>query len=849
MKKISKYILAIASVSVLFSCSQKEDWTPGEEDNANTYGVFFPSQDVATDHVLDPEVDPTVLTLTAKRTNSKGDITVPFVVSGADTVFVVDDIKFVDGQDETTFDVNFPKAEIGTKYNLTVQVVDEDYISKYSSNATSIDLSIIRVKWLKFSEGTMHEGWWGEEEPAEMWFYEAGANLRYCYIKDCFEYETVAQGGEYDPVNYYFWWNTKTNKIVVDGQYMGYTRSDGKQVWFGCNVGFLAMYYGDAAGATGGKYSSWEDYVDAQGMTRAHYDGNGDFTLADQYFLVENGVATGSGYWDQDADVFHAKTDEKGKVFVRVDYDMTIKPGFSQKGVLPVEFKVGADIDSIGFVGVAGELTAVQIAKIQEAIEKGTQEGYVTDTCLVVKTFTEDLSFEATGDYTLIVNGYDADKVVVSETVVLNYVAADDAEGKPVDITAGLQNADKYTKQGINPNTTLEYYVYGSDLKDVKVAIYSRVDVVSQGYDAIVEDLLYEGEDEDGKPITYSLPAEVVDTINTLGYSGFIGKLLPGTEYYLFVAGSNGYEQKIVYANATTSGDPLPIYQNFSASDLDEDLAPEKSEELFGKWNYYAVDGFGDLGMREYIGQVTISDSETPDSEPDKDGIIDEYVNISGLFGAEAKKYSFDDTIEWDFYGGYLYNLKSSQDLGPAAGGQYYAGTYVVTNAGKIYRDYSNMLIGGFVQDGYIAFSSSELYNDGTLGENGLFLRFFSGSDYATPVGNVAWYYDILLVDPAKDDNGIAPAASSKAANSIKKLSDAVREAPVNCVETPKGRIRSIIDRMKNNSGKPSGSFNTLRTSVKPELEARVVKVSAKRGTCRVAAGKNSEPVRFKGIL
>ena len=43
--------------------------------------------------------------------------------------------------------------------------------------------------------------------------------------------------------------------------------------------------------------------------------------------------------------------------------------------------------------------------------------------------------------------------------------------------------------------------------------------------------------------------------------------------------------------------------------------------------------------------------------------------------------------------------------------------------------------------------------------------------------------------------------------------------------------------------------MSTLRTSVKPELEARVVKVSAKRGTCRPAAGKDSEPVRFKGIL
>lgn len=822
MKKISKYILAIASVSVLFSCSQKEDWTPGEEDNANTYGVFFPSQDVATDHVLDPEVDPTVLTLTAKRTNSKGDITVPFVVSGADTVFVVDDIKFVDGQDETTFDVNFPKAEIGTKYNLTVQVVDEEYISKYSSNATSIDLSIIRVKWLKFSEGTMHEGWWGEEEPAEMWFYEAGANLRYCYIKDCFEYETVAAGGEYDPVNYYFWWNTKTNKIVVDGQYMGYTRSDGLQVWFGCNVGFLAMYYGDAATATGGKYSSWEDYVDAQGMTRAHYDGNGDFTLADQYFLVENGVANGRGFWDQDADVFHAKTDEKGKVFVRVDYDLTIKPGFSQKGVLPVEFKVGADIDSIGFVGVAGELTAVQIAKIQEAIEKGTQEGYVTDTCLVVKTFTEDLSFEATGDYTLIVNGYDADKVVVSETVVLNYVAADDAEGKPVDITAGLQNADKYTKQGINPNTTLEYYVYGSDLKDVKVAIYSRVDVVSQGYDAIVEDLLYEGEDEDGKPITYSLPAEVVDTINTLGYSGFIGKLLPGTEYYLFVAGSNGYEQKIVYANATTSGDPLPIYASYSYTDYVDELEPTK-ESLIGTWNLYATDLFGDLGMREYVGKAVIAASTKEDTGPDENGYKNEYLDITGLSGNAADKYKFDDTIIANLYAGCLY---IPGDAATTKDGK--INVYTLTPAGSAYNA-KNGMYGVPVADGYIAIvPTANAVNNGRDYQG---LAYYSG-------GFLSAYIEYLLVDPEKDDNGIAPTANDK------KFVDFYRNLQI------RGAVKEAkAGRPQHNAAKPSGSFNTLRTSVKPELEARIVKVSAKRGTCRPAAGKDSEPVRFKGIL
>ena len=101
-------------------------------------------------------------------------------------------------------------------------------------------------------------------------------------------------------------------------------------------------------------------------------------------------------------------------------------------------------------------------------------------------------------------------------------------------------------------------------------------------------------------------------------------------------------------------------------------------------------------------------------------------------------------------------------------------------------------MIGGFVSEGYIAFVDAT----GSYGFNGWFLRAFSDEAYSAPVGNMACYQDVLLVDPAVDNNGLAPAGarSSLSSQDLKNLSFSIANE-INYVETERGRIHSAIDR------------------------------------------------------
>ena len=79
MKNISKYILALSAMAFLFAGCKKEvdTFEPGPAETEGCYGVFFPVQTATEGLIVQTPVDPTVLTITVGRTNTKGAITVP----------------------------------------------------------------------------------------------------------------------------------------------------------------------------------------------------------------------------------------------------------------------------------------------------------------------------------------------------------------------------------------------------------------------------------------------------------------------------------------------------------------------------------------------------------------------------------------------------------------------------------------------------------------------------------------------------------------------------------------------------------------------------------------------------
>ena len=301
-----------------------------------------------------------------------------------------------------------------------------------------------------------------------------------------------------------------------------------------------------------------------------------------------------------------------------------------------------------------------------------------------------------------------------------------------------------------------------------------------------------------------SVDKDVLKAINGTGYVGIVPSLLPGTEYQLVVYASNGYESNVIVSESsvTTTGDPLPIYEDYSFDDVDEKLVPAKSDGYFGKYNFYAVNKFGKLGIREYISKVTISDSSKPDSEPDEDGIVTEYVDIKGIFNVltepdeeGGEPIDFDDTMVWECYDGILYSL--SQDWG--AYGSYWTMPYIATDKQPYTGGYDYLLWGGFVADGYIAIVPSPAYvQQAKLEFTGIAAVAFGDAEYKNALGSLAWYSDLLFVAEGKDDNGVAP--TSKAVSGMSELhavSEMAQALPFNCVETRRGHIRSIIDAAK----------------------------------------------------
>lgn len=84
MKTIKYLLFAFIAPFVLAGCSDDIKYTPGEGEDPDCYGVYFPSQEYATDNERDP-AEPTTLPFTAKRKNYKDAITVPVEVTALRT--------------------------------------------------------------------------------------------------------------------------------------------------------------------------------------------------------------------------------------------------------------------------------------------------------------------------------------------------------------------------------------------------------------------------------------------------------------------------------------------------------------------------------------------------------------------------------------------------------------------------------------------------------------------------------------------------------------------------------------------------------------------------------------------
>lgn len=847
MKKIFKYTLTILAIAGFAAACQKEVedvYKPAEPDATNCYGVYFPIQEAAGDHVVDPTAETKVI-ITVSREKSEGALNdVPYTVTATSdgaaiadpsTIFELGKINFADGQSETTLEINYPKTEVGVSYSCIIAIEKGQYASTYSSNATQITYGVTRVKWNDLGTVRVREDMLastslsGYIDPVhkvmEAQIFERDDMPGMFRVKGLYSPENVKswlkpEYSEYtdgtDAELFFVLDATNPKKVWIQYTSLGWQFFSNGVFHIGslvdANEAFcptisskkFASYVSDA------NYGTLQDNVvtfPAKGLCYGF--------AADDWWNVANN--DGMTYF-----ALPERKDASGKLIpagVPVDYSVKLEAGLTEEGVVPVAVTAGLDIVSLKYAVYEGELNAAQAANRAIAIADGSDESDVfTDLELnaggTAKVGVMGVAAEETGIYTLVAVGCDKDdKAQQDAYVAFTYVSAENPV--PVVINCGLEVTGKYAPKGYTTENSLEFYVYGEDIVEAKMGVFKYLDLKTKGAAVIVNALMGSN----------SLPEEAVEAINDGGYVDVAPGLSPGTEYFLAVWATNGFEETVIISDAVcTEGDPLPIYMDFTTDDYYPEGAIEKAEDVYGTWNYYGVDAYGTLGMREYLGPVTISASETPADGPDDSGLYDEYVYVTGLFGdlSWLANYGFptDATVEMDVYSGiiYLFNLKTVE------------GAYDVRMGAKAVNSWNYTLTYGSafipVLEGYYAYVDVSKY---AASYN------FCGIGLSeAEAGWIAKIWDPLLVDPKLDNNGVIPAGVSAAASNAKSLIQEIAARHENLVETEKGRIQSIIDEYKNaarNLFAPAGIEGAERTPKQVSVKVVPMAPVAKQST------------------
>lgn len=792
MKKFYK-ILSLLLVLPMLAISCKDEelvYEIGEAEAEDCVGIFFPSQEAAGEHEVDP-ADPTEVTIKISRKNSEAAVTVPYTITATSNgevvegVFTGDDIVFEEGQTETVFKVYYAGAEVGVPYTCSVAVNDKQYASIYGQGNTQITFSITRVKWNNLGKGLMRDDFLGGVlgtycSPAnpvwEVTFYERDDQKGLYRIYDAYNNAHIEN------------WLVEGVKVyregVDDDFYFILDARNPKKVWipYVC-IGW--QFYSNGPFYIGSLVDeNIENCPDISGYTSASnygsVDANGLITFPER-----------SQCYGFSADEWWGRSNTNSMLYFAppgvtpVDYSLKLEANLTESGVTPIAVTTGIDVTSIKYAVYEGELTAKEANAIGANILADNEEvaeftELVANAKGTAKTGALGVTAEATGKYTIVAVSYDEEgKGHNTAYAAFTYVAGEDAV--PVVLNCGIEATDKYVPKGYTAENSLEFYVYGEELTDVKITLVRYLDFVKMEWEDIVAAV---------KSLK-SVDAPTLEKINGDGYVDVAKGLSPGTEYYLLVWATNGYEEDIFYANATTEGDPLPIYQTFTDDDYDETAELEDASQWVGTWNMYGVD-FDETttGMRDFLGKATISMSDTPTEGPDSYGYYDEYVYINGMFGNTSwiKNYvpTWDDTYEMDVYGGCMYafqNTLVNDALGDCEV------LFYAKEKGTWGWDYVSNYFGLFipVADGYFAFIDgyyAAAYNFCGLGI------------YSSNAGGwLARVYDQLLVDPAKDDNGIAPASVNRQAKIAKeKINKYVVEALENG-QNQKVAIRTAIDK------------------------------------------------------
>lgn len=777
----------IASL-VLSSCAQELVAEQGTPNDPDCYGIYFPSQDGTGDIQIDPS-DPKTLTFTVRRINTRGAVTVPVtIVSEHEGIFSTQELYFEEDAPTAELSVYFPTVKMGVKYDCTIKIEGDEYVSQYSQNPSHISFSVTCVKWNKLGTGRWRDGVFAE------WFNLANPNLE----RSIDIYERDDLPGYYRLYDVYgteFMTNMfgmNASSVCIEKNYTYIDATDPEKVWiptFKTGV-VLNAEYGEMSIAS---YVTENKEFDA--------------SISPVYGTLKDGVITFPtnsiqlhfallGWYPTNTYGLH-RVILPG--YRALDHSLEVTPGITgENGELPIDIKMGQDIETLKLYVTDEELAGSVAASLAEQLAKGTLKSDIPD---MTQSGTLNLALDKTGIYTLLAVGLDTQKVMVDtvsklqkDTVVMvQYVAKKfgyktSAEEKPVQVNCGLITSDKYAPEGKTSENSLELYINGTDLEKVCVALHEK-----EKYDTYTEDCLKALE-------SAVLTDESLALVNGNGLSLVQTGLVPGTEYILLVKAYNGYSEDLITAVAKTNGqwDYRLAYYTTDDIDFDATMNVIDVSDYFGTYNYYAVDF--ESSSRYCLGEVEIGSSKTDyQGQP--------CASVSGLFPYMDEYYNVeDDAVEFYYYQGYIWNYKMRSDY------FIYEGMYIYTQAmlygtdGGAYNG-AGGLVAAFVKKQNrpeakpcIAFLDSGAGASIGLSFTGLALLGYEDSSYTSFIGLLDLVDNMILVPKEDDPDPIykkTPVLDEEVEETKAQMLQLMREAPSwNLVETDEGLMMSVIDRL-----------------------------------------------------
>lgn len=565
MKTISNRIYtALAFVALMCPTACVEEapvYVPGGPDADGCYGVYFPTQ--SSEFALEP-TDPTSVTITLARTVTDGGITVPVVLTDETGIFSISDIDFEDGQSETTATIDFADAVVGTQYSFYVNILDPQYASAYSSNSTSLSVSVIREKWNDLGKALWRDDFvtamFGVENDEYEVDVQENANQKGLYRFKNVYCENYPYNNPDDWDGKQVWDDSKDYWLVINS-------TDSTKVYMavqgtGCDWSYGEFLVGSIAGyylAEGGE----ENEQKAESYYGSRTNGVIKFPASSLLFGMAN-YDSGALYSANNAGMFRVIL-PGGK---DVDYTYSVSAELCKDGKVPVTFTLGDDITSMKYLVVEGALDAREIQNAQDKVINSEEALTVEESGVV------EISCEKTGMYTVVAVAYAENVNKGCTGVAFGYVVAGEEEANATVVTAGLELTSRYEALGYDKTNSVSFYLYGKDLTSVKLGIFPTADLSED----INEDL------ENLKEVS----AENLELINGSGYSDIYAGLKALTDYTLVVWATNGYTSTVKTAEITTDG---LAYVKLGTGDytygsgflLDDDKNPvvDKDLELF----------------------------------------------------------------------------------------------------------------------------------------------------------------------------------------------------------------------------------------------------------------------------